>query len=99
MRAALRFFIIVGTLSAVIVMALYYGHFAGKTARPVKFSVFLDDVENGRIREVDIRGNEIRVTQLDGFTYRTISPAGYNSYNLVNDLRKKGVVIGSEDTD
>lgn len=80
-------------------MALYYGHFAGKAQRPMKFSAFLDDVDNGRIREVDIRGNEIRVTQLDGYQYRTFSPAGYNSYNLVNDLRKKGVVIGSEDTD
>lgn len=99
MRAALRFFIIVGTLSAVIVMALYYGHFAGKAQHPVKFSIFLDDVDNGRIREVDIRGSEIRVTQLDGYQYRTFSPTGYNSYNLVNDLRKKGVVIGSEDSE
>lgn len=99
MRAALRFFIIVGTLSAVIVMALYYGHFAGKAQRPVKFSIFLDDVDNSRVREVDIRGNEIRVTQLDGYQYRTYSPTGYNSYNLVNDLRKKGVVIGSEDSE
>ena len=36
MKAALRFFIIVGTLSAVIVMALYYGHFANKAQHPVK---------------------------------------------------------------
>lgn len=99
MKAALRFFIIVGTLSAVIVMALYYGHFAGKTQRPFKFSAFLDDVDNERIREVDIRGSEIRVTTQDGFQYKTYSPQGYNSYNLVNDLRKKGVVIGSEDSE
>lgn len=99
MKAALRFFIIVGTLSAVIVMALYYGHFAGKTQRPFKFSAFLDDVDNERIREVDIRGSEIRVTTQDGFQYKTYAPQGYNSYNLVNDLRKKGVVIGSEDSE
>lgn len=99
MKAALRFFIIVGTLSAVIVMALYYGHFAGKVQQPYKFSAFLDDVDNGRVREVDIRKNEIRVTQIDGYQYKTYSPAGYNSYNLVNDLRKKGIIIGSENTD
>jgi cell division protease FtsH len=97
LKAALRFFIIVGSLSAVIVMALYYGHFAGKTQRPFKFSAFLDDVDNERVREVDIRGSEIRVTSQDGFQYRTFAPQGYNTYNLVNDLRKKGVVIGSED--
>ena len=100
MKAALRFFIIVGTLSAVIVMALYYGHFAGKMQRPdVKFSAFLDDVDNGRVREVDIRKSEIRVTQIDGYPYRTYTPPGYNSYNLVNDLRKKGIVIGSENSE
>ncbi len=99
MKAALRFFIIVGTLSAVIVMALYYGHFAGKVQQPYKFSAFLDDVDNGRVREVDIRKNEIRVTQIDGYPYKTYAPAGYNSYNLVNDLRKKGIIIGSENTE
>ncbi len=99
MKAALRFFIIVGTLSAVIVMALYYGHFAGKVQQPYKFSAFLDDVDNGRVREVDIRKNEIQVTQIDGYQYKTFSPSGYNSYNLVNDLRKKGIIIGSENTE
>jgi cell division protease FtsH len=95
-KAALRFFLIVGTLSAVIVMALYYGHFAGKVQKPTKFSSFLDDVDSGRVREVDIRGSEIQVTQIDGYQYKAVAPQGYNSYNLVNDLRKKGVIIGSE---
>lgn len=97
MKAALRFFIIVGTLSAVIVLALYYGHFAGKGQQPLKFSSFLDDVDNGRVREVEIRDNEIRVTSQDGVQYKTYAPKGYNSYSLVNDLRKKGIVIGSQD--
>jgi cell division protease FtsH len=79
-------------------MALYYGHFAGKSQRPFKFSSFLDDVDTGRVHEVEIRGNEIKVTTRDGTEYKTYSPDGYNSYNLVNDLRKKGVIVGSEDT-
>ncbi len=97
MKAALRFFIIVGTLSAVIVLALYYGHFAGKSQQPLKFSSFLDDVDNGRVREVEIRDSEIRVTSQDGVQYKTYAPKGYNSYSLVDDLRKKGIVIGSQD--
>jgi cell division protease FtsH len=96
-KAALRFFIIVGTLSAIIVLALYYGHFAGKSQQPLKFSSFLDDVDGGRVREVEIRDNEIRVTTQDGIQYKTYAPKGYNSYGLVNDLRKKGIVIGSQD--
>ena len=79
-------------------MALYYGHFAGKAQQPVKFSIFLDDVEAERIREADIRGNEIRVTTRDGVKYRTFSPQGYDYYNFVSDLRKKGVEVGSQDT-
>jgi len=97
-KTALRFFIIVGTLSAVIVMVLYYGHFAGKTQNPFKFSAFLDEVDEGRIREVDIRGNELRVITREGGGYKTYAPQGYNAYNLVNDLRKKGVTVSSEDS-
>jgi cell division protease FtsH len=97
-KAALRFFIVVGTLSAVIVMALYYGHFAGKTQRPVKkFSEFLDDADSGNVATVEIRGNEIRATTKDAQQYKTYAPNNYNSYNLVTDLRKRGVTIDSED--
>ena len=98
MKTAFRFFLIVGFLSAAIVMALYYGHFAGKAHQPVKFSIFLDDVEAERIREAEIRGSEIRVTTRDGVEYRTFSPQGYNYYNFVSDLRKKGVEVSSQDT-
>lgn len=98
MKTAFRFFLIVGFLSAAIVMALYYGHFAGKAHQPVKFSIFLDDVEAERIREAEIRGSEIRVTTRDGVEYRTFSPQGYNYYNFVSDLRRKGVEVSSQDT-
>src|SRR3990172_8647356 len=77
-------------------MALYYGHFAGKSQRPFKFTSFLDDVDNGRVSEVIIRDNELRVTTRDGAEYRTFAPENYDSYNLVNDLRKQGVIVGSE---
>ncbi len=98
MKTAFRFFLIVGFLSAAIVMALYYGHFAGKANQPVKFSLFLDDVEAEKIREVEIRGNEIRVSTREGVEYRTFTPQGYNQYNFVTDLRRKGVEVGSQDT-
>jgi cell division protease FtsH len=96
-KAALRFFLIVGTLSAIIVLALYYSHFAGKSQQPFKFSQFLDDVDTNQIQEVEIRGSEIRVIRRDATEYRTFAPVGYNSYNLVADLRKNGVIVGSEE--
>ena len=98
MKTALRFFIIVGLLSALIVTFLYYGHYAAKTQQAFKFSAFLDEVDEGRIREVDIRGNELRVSTREGGEYKTYAPQGYNAYNLVNDLRKKGVTVSSEDS-
>jgi len=79
-------------------MALYYGHFAGKANQPVKFSSFLDDVEAERIKEVEIRGNEIRVATRDGLNYRTFTPQGYDYYNFISDLRGKGVVVASQNT-
>lgn len=96
MKAALRFFLIVGTLSAIIVLALYYSRFAERE-HPFKFSQFLDDVDTNQIQEVEIRGSEIRVIRRDATKYRTFAPVGYNSYNLVADLRKNGVIVGSEE--
>lgn len=78
-------------------MALYYSR-AVKSQHPYKFSQFLDDVDSNQIEEVEIRGNEIRVIRHDGSDYKVYAPQGYNSYNLVNDLRKNGVVIGSEES-
>lgn len=96
MKTAIRFFLIIGFLLAAIALALYYG--AGKAHQPVKFSIFLDDVDAERIREVEIRGSEIRVTTKDGVEYRTYSPQAYNYYNFVSDLRKKGIEVSSQDT-
>ncbi len=98
MKTALRFFIIVGLLSALIVTFLYYGHFAARTQQAFKFSAFLDELDDGRIREVNIRGNELRVSTREGGEYKTYAPQGYNAYNLVSDLRKKGVTVSSEDS-
>ena len=98
MKAALRLFLIVGTLSAILVMALYYGsRLTGGSQHPFKFSQFLDDVDANQIQEVEIRGSEIRVIRRDGSPYKTFAPQGYNTYNLVSDLRKNGVIVGSEE--
>ncbi len=89
MKAALRFFLIVGTLSAIIVLALYYSRFAERE-HPFKFRPVPGRSGYQSDPEVEIRGSEIRVIRRDATKYRTFAPVGYNSYNLVADLAKTG---------
>ena len=56
----------------------------------VAFSKFLDEVENGRVVEVEIQGSNIKGTMSDGSKFNTYSP---NYPNLVEKLSDKGVNI------
>ena len=54
------------------------------------FSNFLNEVEAGRVVEVQIQGNNINGTLADGKTFKTYSP---NCPELVDKLSSKGVSI------
>jgi len=56
----------------------------------IPFSSFLDEVDNGRVVEVNIQGNNILGTLADGNKFNTFSP---NYPNLVEKLSEKGVSI------
>ena len=56
----------------------------------VAFSQFLTEVDNGRVVEVEIQGNNIRGVLSDGSNFNTYSP---NYPNLVEKLSEKGVNI------
>ena len=56
----------------------------------VAFSVFLDNLDEGRVVQVEIKGNEIEGLLSDGTTFNTYSP---NDPNLVEKLASKGVNI------
>ena len=56
----------------------------------VPFSSFLKNVEEGRVMEVNIVGNEIEGVLSDGSTFKTYAP---NDPNLVERLTSKGVTI------
>ena len=56
----------------------------------ISFSEFLKEVDNGRVVNVDIRGNNINGVFSDGKSFNTYSP---NDPNLVEKLSNKGVGI------
>ena len=59
-------------------------------ANKVAFSQFLTEVDNGRVVEVEIQGNNIKGVLSDGSNFNTYSP---NYPNLVEKLSEKGVNI------
>jgi cell division protease FtsH len=60
------------------------------TKNNIPFSKFLDEVDNGRVVEIEIQGNNISGILSDGKTFKTFSP---NYPNLVEKLSEKGVNI------
>ena len=60
------------------------------TSDKIPFSNFLKNVEDGRVVQVEIKGNEIRGILSDGTTFETYAP---NDPNLVQKLSSKVVNI------
>ena len=56
------------------------------------FSKFLTEVENGRVVQVDIQGNNIQGIMSNGEKFTTYSP---NYPNLIEKLSDKGVSISA----
>tara|TARA_B100001146_G_scaffold224811_1_gene244260 strand:+ start:348 stop:2237 length:1890 start_codon:yes stop_codon:yes gene_type:complete len=58
----------------------------------ISFSNFMEEVDNGRVVDVEMRGNNITGTLSDGKKFSTYSP---NDPNLVSKLSDKGVSISA----
>ena len=58
----------------------------------IAFSKFLQEVDNGRVVEVEIQGNNINGTLSDGSKFRTYSP---NYPDLVGKLSEKNISINA----
>ena len=56
------------------------------------FSEFLDEVDNGRVVQVEIQGNNIKGIMSNGDRFTTYSP---NDPNLIEKLSEKGVSISA----
>jgi len=60
------------------------------TSDKMPFSEFLKNIEDGRVIQVEIRGNDIQGLLADGSVFNTYAP---NDPNLVEKLTSKGVTI------
>ena len=58
----------------------------------INFSEFLEEVDNGRVVQVDIQGNNIKGEYSNGKNFSTYSP---NDPNLIEKLTEKGVSISA----
>ena len=63
--------------------------------KPINFSEFLADVDQGKISEVTITAQEVRGKFKDQTTFSTTAPANYP--DMIKDLRDKGVSINIRD--
>ena len=59
------------------------------------FSEFLKNIDDGRVVQVEIRGNNIEGTLSNGTTFSTYAP---NDPNLVEKLTSKGVTISAKNS-
>ncbi|MCP2519351.1 ATP-dependent zinc metalloprotease FtsH [Candidatus Aminicenantes bacterium AC-708-M15] len=88
------FFWIIAGIAIIILWSLLQSPSASR--KELKFSEFLDEVENNKIAEVTIAGNEIKGKYKDGTSFKTYSPPQFN--DLVNILRKHNVLISARNT-
>jgi cell division protease FtsH len=65
------------------------------TKKEVNFSQFMIDVEDNKVEDVTISGNEIKGKYKDGETFKTVSPTQYD--DLVKILREHQVSITVKD--
>jgi len=66
------------------------------SANKIPFSIFLEEVDNGRVVEVEIKGNTITGTLSNGTKFNTYAP---NDPNLVEKLTSKNVNITATPAD
>jgi len=80
-------------LLVVALVMLFQNPSQHATAQDITFSQLLSDVDQGRVREVTISGNEINGHFTDNRTFATYAP---NDPTLVQTLYKKNVAISAK---
>jgi len=85
-------------IAAGIIIIILWGVLQSPDAlkKDVKFSTFLDEVEDGLVIEVEITGNQISGKYADGSEFKTILTDKFD--NLVTILRENKVNIDVKDT-
>ncbi len=82
---------VIAGLFLMVLYSLFQGGREHTNGRSVIFSNFLNDVEKGSIKSVEIKGSNIQGILNDGTAFKTTTPIYYP--NLVEKLFDKGVQI------
>jgi len=89
-------FWLVIVLSAFLLWQVMKAGNAGQKDKPVSFSQFLMDVDQGNVKEVTINGQEVRGTyRNDSSAFHTTAPSNYP--DMIKTLRDKGVSMNIRD--
>ncbi len=86
----------VGTILIVLILAIFV--FAALTlfrtaercSKEISFANFLQDVDDGKVRDATVRGQNIQGTYDDGCRFSTFAP---DDRALIDRMRDKGVVV------
>jgi cell division protease FtsH len=84
---------VIVVLSLLAVFTLFQTPEQRATVQEIPFSEFLTHVDQGRVRDVLIRGSEIHGTYKDGRSFQTYAP---NESSLVTRLHGQGVSIAAK---
>jgi cell division protease FtsH len=88
-------FWLVIVLSAFLLWQVVRTGSSGQKEKPINFSQFLSDVDQGNVTEVTITAQEVRGKFKDNSAFNTTAPANYP--DMIKNLRDKGVNINIRD--
>ncbi|AWL11519.1 ATP-dependent zinc metalloprotease FtsH [Saliniradius amylolyticus] len=81
---------------AVVLMTVFQSFTPGESpGRQYSYTQFIDDVNQGMVREVRIDGREIKGVKRSGENFKTFLPTSYDEH-LLNDLLKNDVRVYGE---
>ena len=83
--------LILWVVVAVVMMTAYQSFNSASNGNVTDYTTFINDIENGQVRQAKFEDNEILVTKADGAKYTTVIPL--EDKNLLNDLLNKKVKV------
>ena len=90
--------IILWVIIAFILMAVFKQISGPSSSQEIAYSVFLQEMSEGRVREVNFAGRTITGKRADGSSFVTYS-AETNNTALIDELRRSNVIFSAEQPD
>jgi cell division protease FtsH len=94
-RASVFWFVVV---SAMVILFINLDPMSDNTGRQIEFAEYAQELDQGRVAEVTIRGQHLNGVFVDDTRFNTVGPAESMQW-VVNDLRERGVTPNFEEED